>query len=144
MAIFPENLEQLSHEETEEVSIDYGREWAYDFETNQFILENGTPIIVTGIEALKIFIIKTLKTARYRYLIHSWEYGCEIEDVLGKTLHKDVLESVIKDMITDALVYDDRIDSITDFKIANVESDVNVSFVVKTSFDEELEVSTNV
>lgn len=144
MTIFPEQLEQLSTDTGIHQTVDYGREWAYDFDQNKFVLQNGTPVIVTGLEALKIFIIKTLKTARYRYLIHSWEYGCEIEDVLGKTLHKDILESVIKDMITDAIVYDDRIDSVTDFKILNDGNTVNVSFVVKTSFDDELEVNTNV
>ncbi len=144
MAIFPENIEQLNQAIFKEQLLDYGREWAFDFDQNKFILQNGSPIIVTGLEALKIYIIKTLKTARYRYLIHSWEYGCEIEDVLGKTLHKDVLESVIKNMITEALIYDERIDSITDFKVINTGSEVNVTFVVKTNLGEEMEVNTNV
>ncbi|GAU79504.1 DUF2634 domain-containing protein [Fusibacter sp. 3D3] len=144
MAIFPEHMHQLNPVLSKASAIDYGREWAYDFDQNKFILQNGTPLIVTGLEALKIYIIKTLKTARYRYLIHSWEYGCEIEDVLGKTLHKDVLESVIKNMITEALIYDERIYAVTDFIIINAGDRVNVSFVVKTNLGEELEVNTNV
>lgn len=144
MGIFPENLTLIDTESIANQSIDYGREWAFDFDKNKFIMKNGTPMIVTGIEALKIFIIKTIKTARYRYLIHSWEYGCEIEDVLGQTLERDVIESIIKSMITEALIYDARIKSISDFEIVTEESEAKIKFKVLTNLEDELEVITNV
>ncbi len=123
---------------------DYGREWAYDFEKNQFVMKHGTPLIVTGKEALKIYIVKALKTVRYRYPIYSWDYGCEIEDILGKTFSKEVIESEIKRMIIDALIYDDRIEEVGGFEVELDDEQLRVSFRVKTVFDDEMEVTVNV
>ena len=52
------------------------REVAWDFKNNIPVVEKGDFKIVTGKEAIKTWIYKTLKTERFRYEIYSWDYGC--------------------------------------------------------------------
>ena len=54
----------------------------YDFEKHDFKYDgNGQHIIVSGNDALKIWIYKALMTERFRYLAYSWQYG-------GTALHR--------------------------------------------------------
>ena len=59
-------------------------EVAWDFEQNIPIVEKGDFKIVTGIEAIKTWVYKAMKTERFRYLIYTWNYGSELEDLIGQ------------------------------------------------------------
>lgn len=141
--IFPE-ITTITDQEQSAESPDYGKEWAFDFERNRFIMKNGTPVIVEGIDALKIFIIKTIKTARFKFMAHTWDYGCELEDIVGKTLPIEIIESETKRVITDALVYDARISTVTNFKVEKESDKLKISFRVETALNDELGVSIDV
>lgn len=59
------------------------KEFAFDFESGSQIFDDGKPIIVEGIEALKVWTFKALNISRYRYDAVSWQYGVEIENYIG-------------------------------------------------------------
>ena len=59
----------------------------YDFDKNDFRYDsNGQHIIVSGNDALKIWIYKALMTERFRYLAYSWQYGLEVRPYIGKVM----------------------------------------------------------
>lgn len=121
------------------------REYAFDFDKNKFITKNGKPVTVSGLPALKIWIEKALRTARYRFPIYSHAYGNEIEDLIGIGLPISVLESEIKRAIKEALIYDDRIVDVTDFSISFSGDKLQVTFRVDSIFgDTDMEVSFDV
>lgn len=60
------------------------REVAWDFVNDVPIFQGGCPRIVEGREALKVWIWRALRTARYRYDIYSQDYGSEYETLLGQ------------------------------------------------------------
>ena len=97
-------------------------------------------------EAMKQAIIKILMTERFSYLIYSWDYGTELNAVVGKSYH--VFSSEIKRVITEALLADSRITSVTDFKVGQIDKrTARVSFTAETIFGEipvERTVTTNV
>lgn len=62
---------------------------------------------VDGIEAMKQFIYKVLQTDRYRHEIYDWNYGFEIDDLIGKPL--TLVKAKLPGRIKDALIVDDRI-----------------------------------
>ena len=55
-----------------------------DFEKYKAILVDGSPKIVYGNEGIKVWIYKAIKTNRYEFEIYTWDYGSEIESLLGK------------------------------------------------------------
>ena len=90
---------------------------------------------VDGLEGIKQYIYKVLTTERQSFLIYSRNYGTELERFIGKS--KEFTLADIERTITDALLYDKRIKSISNFKInADKDDSLSISFTVKTIFGE--------
>ena len=78
-----------------------------DFE-NERVIGN-----VEGLEAMKQAIFKILNTERYQYLVYSWNYGSEFQDLFGMPVTYVCPE--LERRITEALMWDKRIKEVTDF-----------------------------
>lgn len=131
MSIFPD-IEIPEEATAQSEAITYGRELDFNFTTGQFILEDGAPRVVEGPDALRIWITKTLLTARYRFPIYSFNYGCEMEDVIGYDIPRAVLEAEIPRVITEALIHDARINDVREFSIERESDHLIVEFTVIT------------
>lgn len=96
-----------------------------------------------GLEAMKQVVYKILNTERYQYIIYSWNYGVELRDLYGEPFTYVCPE--IQRRITEALVQDDRIDSVDSFEFDLTEKGtVKVTFTVHTIFgDFEAEKAVN-
>jgi hypothetical protein len=84
-------------------------------------------------DALRQFIAKAVNTPRLRFLLYDDQYGSELPDLLGEDVTPEFLDSEIPRLITDALVYDDRIDSVSDFVVSRDGDGVYVTFTVTTT-----------
>lgn len=92
-----------------------------------------------NLEAMKQVIYKILNTQRYENIIYTWNYGIEINDLFGKSI--SYVCAVIEKRIADALVVDDRIESVDNFEYEIINKrKVKVSFIVKTIYGEVNEV----
>lgn len=80
-----------------------------------------------GIEAVKQAVFRMLNTERYQYIIYPWWYGIETLDLFGEPVTYVCPE--LERRITEALLVDSRITSVTDF-----EHDLSVKGVVRTTF----------
>lgn len=112
-----------------------------DYKLNQ----NEKRIIgfVDGLEAVKQAIYFMLNTERYQYLIYSWDYGVEFEDMFGKPYSYIVPE--VERRVTECLRQDDRIKAVTNFIIEKNKNNVHATFLVETIYGEiESEVNLNV
>lgn len=88
-----------------------------------------------GSEAMKQVIYKILNTERYQNIIYSWNYGIELQDLFGEPVA--YVCSELERRITEALVQDDRIESVDNFEFDIAEKrTVKVSFTVHTIFGE--------
>lgn len=79
-------------------------------------LNFGTALLggmVDGMDALKQFIVKTLLTNRSHYRIYSDDYGCELESLIGSDVTEAFIQAEIPRTVREALIYDDRIDDVT-------------------------------
>ncbi|MCR8844051.1 DUF2634 domain-containing protein [Paenibacillus sp. SC116] len=74
---------------------------------------------VDEIEAVKQAVFKVLQTERFVYLIYSWNYGIELNVVMGE--NEAVVRSELKRIVTEALLADERITDVTDFLIHMVD-----------------------
>ena len=88
---------------------------------------------VDELEAMKQVIYKILNTERYQYIIYSWNYGIELMDLFGMPVIYVIPE--LERRITEALIQDERIESVDDFEFDSSEKrTVKASFTVHTIF----------
>ena len=53
----------------------------FDFGNGEFVMKDGNPVILSGINALKLWIQKCMRTQLYRYSIYKdKQYGANIEN----------------------------------------------------------------
>jgi len=82
-------------------------------------------------EAIRQLVMKILYTERYAYVIYSSQYGVELDRLIGKDY--DFIVSDLERTITEALLADDRILSITDFVAEQTAIDrMDVTFTVNS------------
>lgn len=85
-----------------------------------------------GVEAMKQAIFKIINTERYQYLIYSWNYGIETIDLYGKSTA--FVMSELKRRISDALLWDSRIQSVDNFEFTADRGKISCTFTVHTIF----------
>jgi len=90
---------------------------------------------IDGRDAIIQFVDKAIRTARYRFPIYDWDYGCEIEDLIGQDVSVALLEAEIPRVIREALIYDDRIDNVGGFELRREADKLYVSFFVTVDGD---------
>lgn len=84
-------------------------------------------------EAINQAVIKILNTERYAYTIYSSQYGVELERLLGQNY--DFIVSDLERTISEALLVDDRITGISDFRIEKTGTDsLSAVFTVNSVF----------
>jgi len=83
---------------------------------------------IDGVDAVKQAVYKILQTERYEHLIYSRNYGVEMGSVIGK--NRDFIESNLEIIISDAVLTDPRVRSITDFETSYSGETLTVTFRV--------------
>ncbi|HBG4634914.1 TPA: DUF2634 domain-containing protein, partial [Clostridioides difficile] len=86
--------------------------------------------ICDDVEALKQTIFLILNTERYQHLIYSWNYGVELNDLIGEPISFVIPE--LERRIKEALIQDDRIENIDNFEFQNIKGKVQCRFSVHT------------
>lgn len=85
-----------------------------------------------GVEAMKQAIFLALQTERFRYAIYSWNYGIELENLIGESM-TPYLQSRVAKSIEDALLADDRVLSVDSFMFVKSYHSLLVCFTAKTT-----------
>ena len=86
-----------------------------------------------GLEAVRQAIFKIIMTERYQYIMYSWNYGIELQDLFGEPV--TYVCPGLKRRISEALLWDERIRSVDNFAFDFPEKGiVHVEFLVHTIF----------
>ena len=93
-------------------------------------------------EAIMQMVMKILYTERYAYVIYSSQYGVELDRLIGQEY--DFIISDLERTITEALLADDRILSITDFVTEQVGIDRMIASFTVNSVVGSANISTEV
>jgi hypothetical protein len=97
-----------------------------------------------GETAMRQAIHKAIATNLLQPKIYDGSYGSELESLIGSNHSTAYLQSEIPRMLRDALVYDDRIDSVTDVQISVSGDVVYIEFMVTLSSGETLAITEGV
>lgn len=129
--------EEVAAEEQTQSELPLFREYAWDFEKNDFYYKDGNPILLEGLDALQIWMYKTLKTERFRYLAYSWDFGIELEDtILTASTSTGVDNAEAERYVREALLVNTYITDIRDFEAAKESAKLLISFVAVTVYGE--------
>lgn len=108
------------------------REYEWNIETHDFILRDGRIHIVEGIPALKIWIYKTLLTQRGRYHAYTWDYGNDLETLIGSALTRSVIVSEAKRITEEALYTNQHIHNLKNFNAWMEDNTMKIEFIAVT------------
>lgn len=93
------------------------------------------------LDAVKQAVYLILSSERYKHIIYSWDYGVELLSLYGKPM--PYVMSEIPRRVKEALIQDNRIKDVTDFKFERQGSRLHTTFTVVSdagNFSTELEV----
>ncbi|SET55350.1 Protein of unknown function [Natronincola peptidivorans] len=104
----------------------------WDFETGDFKLKDGKLVTVEGVEYIKIWISKVLRT-EFGTLIYK-SYGSEHHGLIGKVLDRDFIKSELQRTIREALLQNKAIISVTNFEFQLEEALLTIKLNVATIY----------
>ena len=128
---------------TEDEPLPLYREIAWDFKNDHPLVENNEFKIVEMNDAISVWIYHAIKTYRYAFSIYSWDFGCEIDTLLGQNYTPAHTKAEVTRYITDALMINPYILSIekiivnsdgdtlqVDIRVITVYEELELNFVV--------------
>ena len=129
-------IDQLSQEfvdiqEDEELPL--YREIAWDFKNEMPLVVNGEFKVVEGNEAICVWIWHAIKIYRYAFSVYSWDFGCEIDTLVGGNYTPELTKSEVTRCVEEALLINpyiltvDKI--IVDFKDGILEVNARVTTI---------------
>lgn len=121
--MLPVYVEEATYDLVEEKLA--SKDFALDYKNN---IVNG---MREGLEEVKQAVFFILNTERYQYLIYPWSYGVELTDLIGQPMEYAIPE--VERQITEALIQDDRIDSVDNFEFEQDKRRLTVTFTVHTN-----------
>lgn len=140
---FIDFLAEANISKTENKPLPLYREIAWDFKNDHPLIVNNEFKIVEMNEAISVWIYHAIKTYRYAFSIYSWDFGCEIDTLLGQNYTVNHTKAEVARYITDALMINPYILSIekiivdfdgdtlhVDVRVITVYEELEVNFVV--------------
>lgn len=136
MSIFPANIDTAGTNDTTKTTNAICKEYAWDFEKNDFLLKDGKFLTVTGDEALKIWIYKVMHTEKYVYMAYSQHYGNELEDLIGRGYSNELIKSEVERYLKDSLLVNDYITGIENVAVTQENDVLSINFTAITVYGE--------
>lgn len=114
--MFPETKEISFASSSESLGT---KSYLFDFDTDDFVVRDGKLIECDGIEAVKVWIEKILRTEKGRFKIYdNTEYGARLEDlIIGNNYSVAFIESELKREIEEALLQNPQIRAVSSIEI---------------------------
>ena len=126
MSLFPFMSEQV-----ESKNNDTYREYEFDFNNNTL-----TGKVLEGKEALKIWSYKALLTSRYTYPIYSWNFGHDLDELIGQGYEADYIKSEVERRVKECLLINEKITECHSFEVNHINDTLHITFTAETIFGE--------
>jgi len=134
--LFPIIQPQATEAFQARTSPDLYREVKWDFEKNIPVFKNGSPVIVTGKEAVLVWAWKALHTPRFRHEIYSWNYGNDVESLIGQPYTDDVKRSEAARLVKECLLVNPYITDVSEINVAFQGEILRISCRIQTVYGE--------
>lgn len=112
------------------------KEVAWDFEQDVPVFRQGEPAVVTGKEALKVWIWRAIRTPRFRYEIYTWAYGSEFESLLGQAYTDAVKTAEAPRYLRECLLINPYITAVKNISVSFESAKLTVAGTAVTIYGE--------
>ena len=111
------------------------RSYLFDFNKGDFVDRDGKLVECDGMDALKVWIEKILKTEKGRYRIYDGTgYGCQLEDlIIGNTYTLEFTEAELKREVEEAILKNPLVISVSNFTLTKTANALTIQIEVKTN-----------
>lgn len=133
MNLFPIIQPQISETATE---LPLYKEIKWDYENNRPVFLNGSPVIVTGKEAVLVWAWKALHTSRYLHEIYTWDYGNEAESLIGQPFTDELKKSEASRYAEECLLVNPYITGVENITVAFAKDGIDISCTIVTIYGE--------
>lgn len=89
-----------------------GVTFAFDWTGEHYVMDYGTPVEVTGVEAVKAWLELVLRTDQGRYAIWPADFGASLYNLMGQKLPKGAVLSELQRQLQDSAAYCPTIEDI--------------------------------
>jgi hypothetical protein len=134
-SIFP-MIQPPTTTESADATLPLCQEVAWDYQANRPIFRRGLPVVVTGLQAVEVWIWKALYTARYRYEIYSWDYGSEFESLIGQAYTDTLKEAEAPRYLRECLLINPYIKAVKNITVTFQDSRLIVEGTAETIYGE--------
>lgn len=123
------------YEDVPELELPLFKEFAYDFKTNDFIIDNkGEFVIWEGVKALETWIYHAILTDRYSYPIYTWDYGTELITLIGQKFSRGLTEAEAYRYVKEALLINPYITDVANKGIQFEDNIVTMNLYITTIY----------
>lgn len=112
------------------------KEVAWDFERDVPIFRQGEPVVVSGKEALKVWIWRAIRTPRFRYEIYTWAYGSEFESLVGQAYSDAVKTAEAPRYLRECLLVNPYITAVKNITVSFESAKLTVAGTAVTIYGE--------
>lgn len=112
------------------------RECAWDFALGSPIFRRGEPLVVTGVDAVKVWCWKALLTQRARWPIYSWDYGNEVETLVGHNYSEETKRAEAIRYVREALLVSPYVKEVREVAVSFGSGLLTISAAVETIYGE--------
>lgn len=143
MAILPELVPALQEQVdninvTAETSTARGKSFLFDFSEGDFVAQDGKLENIEGLESLKVWIQKILRTEKFKFKIYDTgevnQYGVTLLDLVNRGYPRAFIESEIQREVTEALQRNAEIKEVSGFSFARETRGLRVAFNVNSIY----------
>lgn len=135
MSIFP-MISPEAAQAAQSQALPLCKEVAWDFERDVPIFRQGEPVVVTGKEALKVWIWRAIRTPRFRYEIYTWAYGSEFESLVGQAYSDAVKTAEAPRYLRECLLVNPYITAVKNITVSFESAKLTVAGTAVTIYGE--------
>jgi hypothetical protein len=129
------NIAQLQFDQPSEViSTTVHKTFAWDFVADDFKLRDGKLIVLTGLEYLKVWIQKAIRTIKDTLTYEGTEYGSGHDSLIGSNFNPAFAQSEYARMIRECLLQNDAITRVDNFTFSQSGARLTISFEVQSIY----------
>lgn len=126
-----------STSETATQSLPTFTEFAWDFTKDDFIYRrDGSHEIVTGKEAIKVWVLHVLRCEQYRYLAYFDDYGIELEKFIGTGPNDGQRSSELFRYVKEGLMVNPYITDVTALQVTQEHKKITMVIHLETVYGE--------
>lgn len=127
MSLFPFATDEELDLATPEVTASSIREYGIDFKTVKL-----TGKIVEGVDALGVWAYLAIKAVRYKWLVYSWDYGCECRSLIGYSYSEEYILSEVQRYLEECLFENEHITGVEDLEVSQIKDKLYIKFRLVT------------